>query len=147
MKESRQQGFSLVELMIAVAIVGILASIAIPAYRDSILKGKRAEARTALSELMLQQERFMTQSNTYLAFSNVGGTTTPASVPFKTFSGDSLAKTSYYLSASACTSLTIQECVVITASPVNADPDAGDLQMLSTGTKSCTGSKPTVCWK
>jgi len=147
MKKSFNRGFTLIELMIAVAVVGILASIAYPAYRDAILRGRRAEARTALSELLLQQERYMTQANTYLAFTNVGGTTAPATVPFKTFSGDTPAKTAYFLSASACPSSTITECVMVAAEPVVADPDAGTLQILSTGAKTCTGTRSSVCWK
>lgn len=147
MKNKYTSGFTLIELMIVVAIVGILAAVAYPSYQDSIRKGKRAEARTALTDLMLQQERYMTQMNTYLAFTNTAGTTNPASVPFKTFSGDSSTNTAYYLSAAACAGTTIKECVVVTATPVAADPEAGNLQILSSGTKTCTGTKPAVCWK
>ena len=68
MSKSSNAGFTLIELMITVAIVGILASIAYPAYTSSILKGKRAEGRAAVTELMQQQERYMTQRNTYLAY-------------------------------------------------------------------------------
>ncbi|MFZ2293483.1 MAG: type IV pilin protein [Polaromonas sp.] len=146
MNKRISSGFTLIELMIVVAIVAILASIAYPAYSNSILKGRRAEGRTALAELMQQQERYMTQNNAYYAFSNAAGTTTPASVPFKTFSGDTPAKTAYYLSASACPSSTISECVQVSATPVKSDPEAGTLQVLSTGTKTCTGTKTSVCW-
>ena len=62
------KGFTLVELMIVVAIVAILAAIAYPSYAESVRKGRRAEARAALTELLQQQERFMTQNNTYRAF-------------------------------------------------------------------------------
>ena len=147
--KNKSFGFSLIELMIVVAVIGILAAVAIPSYHDSILKGKRAEARTALTELLQQEERYMTQKNTYLAFSNSAGTTTPASAAttFKVFSGDTLAKASYYLSADACPSSTIADCVRLTATPVMADAEAGNLQILSSGTKTCTGTKTSVCWK
>ena len=150
MKKHLNSGFTLIELMIVVAIVAILASIAYPSYLDSVLKGRRAEGRAALADLLQQQERYMTQTNTYFAFTNTAGTTSPASVPFKTFSGDNAANAAYYLSASACPSSTIAECVMVAAEPsrgVSSDPDAKILQMLSTGTKTCTGSKTSVCWK
>ena len=167
-KKNIQSGFSLIELMIVVAIVAILVSVAYPAYTSSVLKGKRAEGRAALAELMQQQERYLTQNNCYLAFTTAAtgiatavgpspttacGGVTAASVPFKTFSGDSLAKASYLLSAGVCptavsgVTLSIADCVRVIASPIVADADAGTLRMTSTGTKDCTGTKPAVCWK
>ena len=145
-----QRGFTLIELMIVVAIVGILASIAYPAYQDSILKGRRAEARTALLELMQQQERYMTQRGTYLVFSNINGVTDPAdaATKFKTFSGDNPAAPSYRLSAQRCstpTGITERDCIQVNASPVRADPAVNVLSVTSTGVKSCsTNSK--LCW-
>lgn len=156
MKKRLDSGFTLIELMIVVAIIAILASIAYPAYTSSILKGRRAEGRTALTELMQQQERFMTQTNSYCAFSNAGGTTTVdagcTTVPFKTFSGDNATNATYYLSADACppsttTTSAMKECVRVSAVPTRSDPEAGTLQILSTGTKTCVGGTNTsVCW-
>lgn len=150
MKKRLDSGFTLIELMIVVAIVAILTSVAYPAYTSSIIKGKRAEGRTALAELLQQQERYMTQTNSYCSFSNTAGTAAAVAgcttVPFKTFSGDSLGKAAYYLSADACPNSTIAECVRVAAVPIKSDTEAGTLQVLSTGTKTCTGTNTGVCW-
>ena len=151
-KRGAVRGFTLVELMIVVAIVGILAAIAYPAYTDSVLKGKRAQARTALLELMQQQERYMTQYNSYLAFSNLSGTTTPTSAAstFKVYSGDNSSGTAYWLSAGRCGTQAITECVLLTATPTSSDTTVGALGLTSTGVKSCavasTDAKFRLCW-
>lgn len=162
-------GFTLIEMMIVVAVIAIVAAIAIPSYQSSVLKGKRAQGRTAIAELLQQQERYMTQNNCYLAFTTdssggatplaptpggaCGGVTAP-NVPFKTLSGDNLANSTYLLSAAACTvggaTLSIADCVNVIATPVKADPQVGALSMSSSGVKDCTGTSRStnfsLCW-
>jgi len=60
------QGFTLIELMIAVSIVGILASIAYPSYQNSIMKSRRADAKSALLELANFMERHATEVGCYM---------------------------------------------------------------------------------
>lgn len=67
-------GFTLIELMIVVAVVGILAAVAYPAYTDSVLKGRRAQGRAAVAQLIQQQERYITQQNCYLGFTTNSST-------------------------------------------------------------------------
>lgn len=148
MKNPAPRGFTLIEMMIVVAIVGILAALAYPGYTKQVLKGRRAEGRTALASLLQQQERYLTQRNTYLAFtSDAAGVANPSSAPFKTYSGDNLANSAYLMSAGTCPGgIAITDCVQVIATPIKADTEAGTLQMNSTGEKSCTGTNSSVCW-
>jgi type IV pilus assembly protein PilE len=61
------RGFTLIELMVVVAIIAILASLAYPSYRDSVARGRRADAKGALLEAAQWTERQYTVSNTYVA--------------------------------------------------------------------------------
>lgn len=140
-KFSKISGFTLIELMITVAVIGILASIAYPSYQESVRKSKRAEGRVALLQVLQQQERYMTQYNTYLAFN-----ANAADIPFKTFSGENSKSSAYHIGARACKNQTIQNCVEVFGTPKYTDPSVKELTLTSTGVKSCTGSKTAVCW-
>lgn len=58
-------GFTLIELMIVVVIIGILAAVAYPQYRDFALRSNRAEAKALLVDAAARQERFFTDNNSY----------------------------------------------------------------------------------
>lgn len=151
------RGFTLIELMITVAIIGILAGIAYPAYTDSVRKGRRAEGRAALSNLLQQQERYLTQTGCYMTFTTPGATgnngtncvSTSAAIPFQTKS--STGNPAYLLSADVCTNASgamgRNECVQLSAVPQSSDPAAGTLTLMSTGAKSCSGTNPSICWR
>jgi type IV pilus assembly protein PilE len=63
-----QKGFSLIELMIVVVIVGILASVALPAYQDYVLRGRLAEAFNELSAMQVRLEQHFQDNRSYAAF-------------------------------------------------------------------------------
>ena len=71
-------GITLLELMIVVMVIGVLAAVAVPNYRDYSARARRAEATTALLQIATQQERYYLSNNTYttdmsrLGFANSG---------------------------------------------------------------------------
>jgi len=87
-----QRGFTLIELMIVVAIIGILAAVAYPAYNSSVRKSRRADAKTALLDLAQREERFMSTGNTYSKTPSQLGYPTGTAFPMNILSGSK----SYY---------------------------------------------------
>ena len=154
LSHKRITGFTLVELMIVVAIVGILAAIAYPSYIDSVRKGKRAEGRAAVTALLQQQERYFTQNNTYVKF-DVGAA--PAALALKDYSATDggRAASNYLLAAEVCAAIgrvvpPIRDCVNIVATPqasVFTDPVIGFLSIDTQGRRDCGNTDKSRCWK
>ncbi len=61
----KQQGVTLIELVVVMVIVGILAAVAIPSYRNYVIRSQRSDAKDALLALATQQEKHYLQCNTY----------------------------------------------------------------------------------
>lgn len=97
MKMNRLAGFSLIELMIVVAIIGILAAIALPSYTDYVTRSKVPDATSALSARRIQNEQFYQDNQTYVDAS--GCTTDNASSTNFNFSCTVQTATTYTIDA------------------------------------------------
>jgi type IV pilus assembly protein PilE len=67
MNSLRQRGITLMELLTVIVVIAILASVAIPTYRNYLLRTQRAEGKTALLQLQAAQEKFYLNRNSYTA--------------------------------------------------------------------------------
>jgi len=65
MQRNRRYGFTLIELMITVAIIAILAAIAMPSYQDYVRKGRRADAQSFMQEVVARQQHFLLDRRAY----------------------------------------------------------------------------------
>lgn len=141
------RGYTLAELLLALAIVGILLAVAVPNYAAYATRARRAEARVALLEAMQQQERFYTRHQTYVAYS--------ADQPhpqFRWWSGREPARSAYELVAAACRGGSLAECVELKAlpgtskvDPLFEDEECGALTLRSDGERRAQGSAQG-CW-
>lgn len=87
------QGFSLIELMIAIAIISLLATIALPAYNDYVIRGRLVEATSTLADGRVKMEQFFQDNRTY-----VGGTCPGATDSFD-YTCTGLSLTAYTITA------------------------------------------------
>lgn len=97
MKRRVQNGFTLIEVMVTVAIVGILLAVAVPAYSDYVVRGRLSEAFTALGGAQPAAEQFWSNNRTYVGFNAVN--TFPANTAYFTYALSDASPSSYTLTA------------------------------------------------
>ncbi|MFT4195889.1 MAG: type IV pilin protein [Ottowia sp.] len=130
-----QKGFTLIEVMIVVAVVAILSAIALPSYTEYIRRGHRADARAGLLQAQQWLERAATATGTY-------PTTLPASL---TWSADTSKRYTIALSGTSA-------AFTLTATPRGAQTGdkCGDYTLTNTGLRGANGATSgdivTECW-
>lgn len=135
----KNNGFTLVELLITVVIVGILTSIALPSYRGHVIKVNRADAKNKLFEIMQRQEKYMSENHTYVtALNNIG------------YSGATVnSDNGYYTITATAGANGITDSVILTAVPQGKqtqDTECGSMIFNSNGQKT-TSTNKTTCWQ
>ena len=122
------KGMTLIELMIVVVIVGILASIAYPSYRDQMTKTRRSDGQAKLMEIMNAQERYFTNYGSYTASI---ATADPVGLGY----ADANSEEGFYtISAAACGG-GLARCVALTATAQGVQASDGNLTFNSQGVK------------
>jgi type IV pilus assembly protein PilE len=142
---STDKGFTLIELMVAVAIVGILVAVALPSYTAYISKGRRADARSQLTQAAQYMQRFYSANDQFhqdRVGTNVADVM-PANLKRAPADGTQIYSLSVNATAGAFT---------LTMAPVAgqsmASDACGSFTLGSTGVKGVTGSETVAnCWK
>jgi len=143
-----QSGFTLIEIMIVIVVVGILVKIAMSAYTSSVQQSRRTDAKTALLDLATREEKFYSVNNQYTA-SPTALYGASASFPMSVQSGG----TAYYaIQAPTVTAATASTAATFTAQAnritgtTQATDACGDFTITNTGVTGNVNSTATNCW-
>lgn len=155
--DGRHQGYTLIELLIVVAVIGVLASIAIPAYQQSVMRGNRSVAQAGLMDLANRQEQFYLNNKTYTAdMANLGY---PAGLVFTSSGSSALALNNnqtpvgstsgervYFLLINSASATAYSLSAVPQLTQAN-DAECGTLALTNLGARTESGSATaTDCW-
>lgn len=150
MRKQFFKGFSLVELLIVIVIIGIIAAFAYPSYRNHIVRTHRSDAIKALTTLSINQERFLALNNSYSnSASELGMTTSPdgyyeLKVFYGRWSGSDCSTASDDTSNTRRYTLM---AIPVAGKSQAEDTDCGCLYIDDIGSQQAAGNNTARCWK
>lgn len=127
-------GFTLIELMVTVAIVAILAAIAYPSYRDQVNSSRRSDAQGALSSFALAMERYYTSTNSYLGAAGTQAVPANSGAPWVFAAEAPLDGATKYYNLTIKAGAT-QSSYTLVATPKGAQAGDGVMELDSTGVR------------
>jgi type IV pilus assembly protein PilE len=150
MRSYRSPGYSLIELMFVILVIGIVAAIAIPAYTRYITKSRRVSAEACLATYATYLERFYTTNLSYAADSGGNALDNTALAALAMPCAKAQTGTGQYYSysfAATSTQSTYQLQAMPIGSQASADARCGALGIDQAGTRSVSGNSPvSACW-
>jgi type IV pilus assembly protein PilE len=145
---TKHAGFTLIEVMITVAIIGILAAVALPSYQEHIAKSRRAEARGQLVETSQYMQRYYSQNDRF--DQNAAGTLVVLPAELSAVPrGVAAGAETYSIGFTATPTIsTFSIRAVPRADGPMASDGCGTLSLSSAGARSVSGTKPVAdCWR
>ena len=126
----KQTGFSLIELMIVILIIGILASVAVPSYNSYVIRSSRIDGMTSLQNIMRAQIDFSANEFAY--------TINLTDLNFDSSQASSAGR--YRITAGPCGSEPLTQCIRLTATPLLGQASDGPLTLDSRGNRTHNGN-------
>jgi len=143
MSECAQRGFTLLEALLVLVIVGLLAALAWPSYQQHLLRSGRIEARQELLEVAITQERYHSRNGSYVTDA------TPLRAPETP--GRRLVTRSgrYEIEVEACPERQLRDCFIVTARAQGRQSRdlCSEFSLQSDGARGAVGSDVETCWR
>lgn len=144
----RSPGFTLIEMMITVAILAIIISIALPSYRNYIVKANRTAAKTALVELQARQDGYYVDRRRYATtLTSLGYPANPAWISAAGEPDTELMSRSIYQMVLSEVTATGYRLEAIPVGSQASDSRCGTLSVIASGRKQASGSDGVDCWR